>query len=684
MLIETFRMADKNTTSGMDFVISLSHKDYKLSITPWSDNMETPENNQEKHAENQTEQVPYDVNLVVGDTTIPAHKSVLTEASEYFRAMFSGDFAEANRNEIELPAVSAQGLKIIVDALYSSSLSMTSSNVLEILTTADQLEVQDVIDCCEDFLILGIDTTNCFELLQLSEKYTLPRLNQEIEQFVLRNFPQVCDHSLFPFISQDALITLISNDELDYKEIDIFKGVMKWFKIDPSTDKSNSIDEIMKHIRFTYMESKEILNEVLSLSIILENEECKEAIEDALRYVILYEKNVHSRPMLEESNKERPRGRMCVVAVPPKFAEGEESRMLNVPTIKQLLFFGFSEGSLDMSDMTVCESLVDFAVFSMNILQKGDSVFFLGAHPLDEDGKDAQMTLLRFNVQSGEWVTLKSPDFSPIVVSVSIIHGDNLYFIGGAAFSNKKTIPQNTFKKDCYRYSIPKNSWSQIADYPHPVSHPAACAIGEDIFVVGGGGSNYNTWYRDRVFAYNTLEDTWTEKCHLNNGRAGHRICTINGKIFVMGGRDPHREDVLECEVYDPSADQWTVLDSAPIPRSVASYAMVLHKDNITLVGGRCDKEVRHPIVQTFNTDELTWTSYNWKKYHPDLLLSGSIHRLPLLRVRLSSCRRYNDIQDEINTCGDKLAELCTKEYQVSAQPSEHKSYNNPKQCSTQ
>ena len=674
-------MDHKDKTCTMDFMIALLHKAYQLSIAPRDDKMDS----QETFSKNLKEHVPYDVKLIVGDTTIPAHKSLLVAASEYFRAMFCGDFAEANRNEIELHALSAQGLKTILEALYNGELRLTNSNVLDILNTADQLEVQDIIDCCEDFLILGTDTANCFELLQLSEKYTLPRLNQEIEQFVLRNFPEVCNHSLFPCIAQEALITFISNDDLDYKEIDVFKGAMKWFEDDPSKGKRNGISQVLKHIRFTYMTSKDILNDVLTRSIILENAECKAAIEHALRYVISYEEDIYSRPMLEEANKEKPRGKMCIVSVPPKYTEGEEGRMLNVPAIKQLLFFGFNEDCFDMSDLTVCESRVDFAVFSMNILQMGHSVFFLGAHPLDEDGKEAEMTLLRFNVQSGEWVTLKEPDFLPVVVSVSIIHETNLYFFGGATYSNKKTIPQSTFKKECYRYSIPDNCWSQIADYPHPVSHPAACVIGDDIFVVGGGGSNYNTWYRDRVFAYNTMEDTWTEKCPLNNGRAGHRVCGLNEKIYVLGGRDPNREDVPECEVYDPSADQWSVLDGATIPRSVASYATVLHDDNISLVGGGCDKEIRHPIVQTLNTKDLTWTSYNWKKYHPDLLLSGSIHRLPLLRVRLSACSEYTDNRTENKDSCEKPAEVSpTKKYQIGSQMTKQTGNKNPRHCSTQ
>ena len=667
----------------MDFVLALSDKMYHLSISPDENNMADEDDGETAFTEHLKEE-SCDIKLIVGNKTIPAHKSLLVAASEYFRAMFGGDFVESYRKEIAMPGLSESGLTVVIDALYTGCLNLTDDNVLEILSTADQLEMKDILDCCEDFLVSATDTANCFQLLQLSEKYTLPRLNQEIEQFIIRNFLDVCRHPMFTGISQEALVTFISNDELDFREIDIFRGVMNWF--DNKNDQK-SISEVMAHIRFTFMTSEEIVNEVLTQPIISENDKCKEAIEDKLQMIISYEEEVHLRPILEVQSMERPRGQMCVVAVPPKYTTGEAGRMLNVPAIKQLLFFAFNDDSVNVADKTTVQSKVDFAVFGMNILHMGHSIFFLGAQPLDDDGNDAKMVLFRLNVQSAEWTTLQEPEFPPTVVSVSVFHDDYLYFIGGASYSNRKTIPQTTFKKECYKYSIRDNTWSQICDYPHPVSHPAACVLGREIFVVGGGGANISTQYRDLVFAYDPEYDTWTEKCPLNTGRAGHRICVVDEKIYVLGGRDPYRRDVPECEVYDKSEDLWTVLDKAPIPRSVASYQYVVHNDNITLVGGGCDKETRHPLVQKLSTKSLEWTTYNWEKDHPDLLLSGSMHQLPLLRVRLSCFNTTDNCSEDAAAAGNDSTD-CTEAEPERKQSAEYKSKlkhkRHSRHCSTQ
>ena len=250
------------------------------------------------------------------------------------------------------------------------------------------------------------------------------------------------------------------------------------------------------------------------------------------------------------------------------------------------------------------------------------------------------MVLLRYNVQTGEWVTLCEPPFSPVVVTVSVIHANDIYVFGGATYMNTRFIPQNTFQAGCYKYSIQNNTWTTLENYPHPVAHPAACVLRDEIYVVGGDGPTVDTSQRDRVFAYNTTTNEWTEKCLLNNGRSGHRVCCIGGKIYAVGGRNTRRKDIPICEVYDPEENHWTLLSSAPVPQPVASFNLLVHDENIIILGGGNEKDVHQTTIQTLNTSTLTWSLYDWKDDQPHFVPMGSIHNLPLVRARMSCCRR--------------------------------------------
>ena len=56
-----------------------------------------------------------DVNLVVENTTITAHRAILAASSPYFRAMFLSGFSEVNEECIELKDMAAQALEAVID-----------------------------------------------------------------------------------------------------------------------------------------------------------------------------------------------------------------------------------------------------------------------------------------------------------------------------------------------------------------------------------------------------------------------------------------------------------------------------------------------------------------------------------------------------------------------------------------
>ena len=60
-----------------------------------------------------------DVVLVAGQRKIPAHRLVLSAASDYFAAMFTNDVQEATLEEIKIKEVDADALAAIVNFAYT-------------------------------------------------------------------------------------------------------------------------------------------------------------------------------------------------------------------------------------------------------------------------------------------------------------------------------------------------------------------------------------------------------------------------------------------------------------------------------------------------------------------------------------------------------------------------------------
>ena len=66
-----------------------------------------------------------DVTLVAANERFPAHKCVLSAASQYFRSMFAGgSFAESSSSEIELFSVDKGALDLILKMIYLGVLTL--------------------------------------------------------------------------------------------------------------------------------------------------------------------------------------------------------------------------------------------------------------------------------------------------------------------------------------------------------------------------------------------------------------------------------------------------------------------------------------------------------------------------------------------------------------------------------
>lgn len=67
-----------------------------------------------------------DVTLIVGSKRIPAHRLVLSAASDYFAAMFMNDVKEASMEEIRMKDVDPDAMVAIVNYAYTGQLECLS------------------------------------------------------------------------------------------------------------------------------------------------------------------------------------------------------------------------------------------------------------------------------------------------------------------------------------------------------------------------------------------------------------------------------------------------------------------------------------------------------------------------------------------------------------------------------
>ena len=146
---------------------------------------------------------------------------------------------ESNQEVIELKdeTLSALGLKVVVDSIYSGELLVNKENVFEVLTTANHLQMQIIVRQCCDFLdkeyiLFYIDIQTYLHLLRFADLHGLKDLKEATLCKMASLFKEVCESEEFlSHIDADQFLDLLSRDDLIApSETFVFKSVLQWIK----------------------------------------------------------------------------------------------------------------------------------------------------------------------------------------------------------------------------------------------------------------------------------------------------------------------------------------------------------------------------------------------------------------------------------------------------------------------
>lgn len=125
-------------------------------------------------------------NLVieVGGQKIQAHKSVLAEKSDYFKARLSRDI-------LKVKGMSYKTLLVLVDYVYTSQMNVSKDNVVDVITGAKILQMPCAVQAAIDTISTQITPENCYEILTISKKQRLNELKETAYRFMSDNYLQV-------------------------------------------------------------------------------------------------------------------------------------------------------------------------------------------------------------------------------------------------------------------------------------------------------------------------------------------------------------------------------------------------------------------------------------------------------------------------------------------------------------
>lgn len=194
-----------------------------------------------------------------------------------------------------------------------------------------------------------------------------------------------------------------------------------------------------------------------------------------------------------------------------------------------------------------------------------------------------------YNLATNTWVRIADVP-EPLTHAAQAVDGTTLYLVGGYVGNNPGPSSERVWK-----YDTVNNTWSAGVSLPAQRGGGAVVRVGRQLHFVGGAtrsnSSNAATVDCTNHFVFDLDTGTnWTSAAPLPNPRNHLGAVELGGKIYVIGGQHTYREGTenqAQVDVYDPATDTWTRAADLPLARGHISASTLFTMNNrIVIIGG--------------------------------------------------------------------------------------------------
>jgi hypothetical protein len=173
-------------------------------------------------------------------------------------------------------------------------------------------------------------------------------------------------------------------------------------------------------------------------------------------------------------------------------------------------------------------------------------------------------------------------------------------------------------------YDPSSNQWSLGTQIPIATRYASSVSLNSKIFILGGRQSP--STILNKVYSFDSVQNSWTEKAHLQTPRVGHRSVVFNGQIWVIGGSN--LSDVFKSiEIYDHVNDEWSYGPDLKINRQ--GFSCWTWGNKLFLAGGFNETGILDSI-EVYDNDSGSWKLYGTlptpNKYSMATVLNDKIY----------------------------------------------------------
>jgi N-acetylneuraminic acid mutarotase len=206
-----------------------------------------------------------------------------------------------------------------------------------------------------------------------------------------------------------------------------------------------------------------------------------------------------------------------------------------------------------------------------------------------------------FDVKTGEWSEVAEMQTRRQSGGAVLLGDGTVLVIGGSSGVAVEAKAEY--------YVADDDTWVEVAPMSQARKFHTVTQMIDGRVLVAGGQTREAALASTEI--YDPSDGTWTNVADLVRPRSGHTASLLrDGRVMVVGGSDLGATNVLgpetSAEIYDPVADEWTVIYGDLRPR-LGHAAVTLTDGRVVVVGGEDLVGLSIDAVEVYQPATDTW-----------------------------------------------------------------------------
>ena len=205
---------------------------------------------------------------------------VLSCYSKFFEKTFQVEMKEKYESSVTLHNISTKSMQTVIDFIYTGKIGINNENVMDLLSDADCLFVDEVKQYCFGFLASVLNIENCFEVLSKAQLYNNYSLECNVYAYISDNFANLIETNILNDLPVKDLISCLKNiNRIKISELLVYQTIINWTKHDEFFRKNDFV-ELFQLLRLDELPHDFFMTVVVQEKLIKENLVCLSSVMD--------------------------------------------------------------------------------------------------------------------------------------------------------------------------------------------------------------------------------------------------------------------------------------------------------------------------------------------------------------------------------------------------------------------